>query len=154
MSSPVAFVCAMPMELAPLVRAAKLTEHVPGPVEAAGGTIGSVPVVAVVTGMGTALATAGVVGLLEAMAVERVVVVGIAGALGDDLPIGALLDPDRVIDGDSGAEFRPAPLGSGTPQGALWTSDSIVSDPAVLDRLRQRRRGGLRHGDGGHRCGV
>ena len=137
MSQPVAFVCAMPMELAPLVRAANLTKHAPGPVDAAGGTIGSVPVVAVVTGMGTTLASAGVEELLGAMAVERVVVVGIAGALGDDLPIGALLDPDRVIDGATGAEFRPEPLGPGTPQGALWTSDSIVTDPATLARLHR-----------------
>ncbi len=137
MSPPVAFVCAMPMELAPLVRAAKLTEHVPGPVDAAGGTIGSVPVVAVVTGMGTALATAGVEELLGAMAIGRVVVVGIAGALGDGLPVGALLHPDRVIDGASGAEFRPEPLGPGTPEGALWTSDEIVTDPTMLARLHR-----------------
>jgi adenosylhomocysteine nucleosidase len=133
----VAFVCAMPMELAPLVRSLSLTKHALGTVEAAVGRIGSRPVVAVVTGMGTALAAAGVEALVAATALERVVVVGITGAISDELPIGALVYPDRVVDGASGAEFRPDPLGPGTPQGTMWTSDSLITDPATLDGLRR-----------------
>jgi adenosylhomocysteine nucleosidase len=100
------------------------------------GRVGAREVVAVVTGMGTALATAGVEELLGALDIERVVVVGIAGALDDGLPIGALICPDRVVDGATGTAFRPRPLGPGTPQGTLWTSDSVITDPATLDGLR------------------
>jgi adenosylhomocysteine nucleosidase len=136
MSLPVAFVCAMPMELAPLVRSAGLTERGPGPVETVAGRVGAREVVAVVTGMGTALASAGVEALLGAVAVERVVVVGIAGALADDLPIGALLCPDRVVDGATGTAFVPELLGPATPRGTLWTSDSVITDAVALDELR------------------
>ncbi len=132
----VAFVCAMPMELAPLVRSLSLKKQAVGPLDGAVGRIGARPVVAVVTGMGTSLATAGMEALVDAVAVERVVVVGITGAIGDELPIGALIRPARVVDGATGAEFHPDPLGGGTPSGTLWTSDSMITDPATLAVLR------------------
>lgn len=137
MPAPVAFVCAMPMEQAPLVRSLGLTRRALGGVDAVVGRIGTRPVVAVVTGMGTALATDGVEALLAATALERVVVVGITGAIDDSLPIGALVRPDRVVDGATGAAFRPHPLGPGPPTGALWTSDSLITDPDVLAGLRR-----------------
>jgi adenosylhomocysteine nucleosidase len=125
------------MELAPLVRSLGLTKQAVGALDGAVGRIGARPVVAVVTGMGTALATAGVEALVAAATIERVVVVGITGAVGDELPIGALICPDRVVDGATGAEFRPDPLGPGTPRGTLWTSDSLITDPVTLDGLRR-----------------
>jgi len=136
MPAAVAFVCAMPMELAPLVRSLSLTKQTVGTVEGAVGRIGARPVVAVVTGMGTALAAAGVEALLAARDIDRVVVVGITGAVGDELPVGALVRPERVVDGASGAAFRPDPLGPGPLSGTLWTSDSLITDAATLARLR------------------
>ena len=136
MPAAVAFVCAMPMELAPLVRSLSLTKQTVGTVEGAVGRIGARPVVAVVTGMGTALAAAGVEALLAARDIDRVVVVGITGAVGDELPVGALVRPERVVDGASGAAFRPDPLGPGSPSGTLWTSDSLITDAATLAGLR------------------
>jgi adenosylhomocysteine nucleosidase len=125
----------MPMELVPLVRLLGLARQSVGSLEGARGRIGRRPVVAVVTGMGTSLAAAGVEELMATVPVERVVVVGITGALGDTLPVGALVLPDRVVDGATGAEFRPDALGDGSPRGTLWTSDSIITDPTVLAGL-------------------
>ncbi len=133
----VAFVCAMPMELAPLVRSLSLTKQAVGPLEGAVGRIGTRPVVAVVTGMGTSLATVGVEALVAAVTVERVLVVGITGAVGSELPIGALICPDRVVNGATGEAFRPDPLGGGRPTGTLWTSDSMITDPDALAALQR-----------------
>lgn len=132
----VAFVCAMPMELAPLTKALSLRTRTDGPVAMSVGKIGTCPVVAIVTGMGTKLAAAGVEQLLAAVEVERVVVVGITGALDDETPIGTLVRPEAVVDGATGAEFRPDPLGAGPRRGRMWTSDSLITDPETLAGLR------------------
>src|SRR5450432_3426189 len=111
MSPPVAFVFAMPMELAPLVRTLSLEKRSDSGQERWVGQLGDRPVVAIVTGMGTALAAAGVQRLLADVEVDRVVVVGITGAIHDETPIGTLIRPSVVIDGATGTEYRPEPLG-------------------------------------------
>ena len=136
--STIAFVCAMPMERKPLVRKLSLAKRVIDGVEVYAGTLGSHDVVAIVTGMGTRLAATGLERLLAATDVDRVVVVGITGALEDDTPIGALVLPETVVDGATGGEHRPAPLGPGAPEGAMWTSDTLTTDPATLTELRAR----------------
>jgi adenosylhomocysteine nucleosidase len=136
--STIAFVCAMPMELKPLVRKLSLQRRDIGRMRVHAGTLRSHSVVAVVTGMGTQLATAGLERLLVATAVDRVVVVGITGALENETPIGALVLPAVVVDGASGTEHRPAELGAGPRAGVMWTSDSLTTDPAVLADLRAR----------------
>jgi len=136
-SRSVAFVCAMPMELVPLTKALSLRTGEHGPVPMSVGSIGSRPVVAIVTGMGTSLAAAGVERLLTAVEVEWVVVVGITGALDNETPIGTLVRPEAVVDGSTGDEFRPDPLGSAAPRGKMWTSDSLITDPETLAGLRR-----------------
>ena len=138
-AAPLAFVCAMPMELDPLARKLGLEEATVGagvPVRA--GTLGDRPVVAIVTGMGTELATAGTTRLLDAVAVARVVVVGITGAVDDDTPIGTLVLPEVVVNGTTGAAFRPAPLGGGSPAGTMWTTDTLITDLDEIATLRAR----------------
>ena len=39
-----------------------------------------------------------------------------------------------VVDGTTGTEYRPAPLGGGEAKGTLWTSDELLTDPEVLAR--------------------
>lgn len=85
----IAFVCAMPIELRPLRRRLRLRRSDLGYV----GRIGDQEVIAVVTGMGTALARAGTVRLLDAVEVEWVIVVGITGAIESETPIGTLVLP-------------------------------------------------------------
>ncbi len=138
MPGAVAFVCAMPMEVAPLRRRLALGKTRLGPLTAYTGLLGDRPVVAIVTGMGTALATEGTEHLLAARAVERVVVVGITGAIRDETPLGALVRPEMVVDGATGREYRPDPLGDGQAEGRMWTSDELITDPDELARLREQ----------------
>ena len=86
----IAFVCAMPMELRPLRRRLGLRKSGAGYV----GKIGDRAVIAMVTGIGTALAGSATARLLDAVDVEWVVVVGITGAIDDDTPIGRWFCPN------------------------------------------------------------
>ena len=134
MPGSVAFVCAMPMELTPLRK--RLSLEASGGVHT--GRLGHQPVVAIVTGMGTALATEGTERLLDAVEVDRVIVVGITGAVDNETPIGTVILPEVVVDAATGAEYRPAPLGDATPAGKMWTTDVLITDLAVIADLRTR----------------
>jgi len=134
----IAFVCAMPMELEPVVRKLDLEESLAGDLTVHTGTLHDRSVVAIVTGMGTELATAGVTRLLDAVQVRRVVVVGITGAVENETPIGTLVLPEFVVNGATGAEYRPAPLGVGTASGTMWTTDTLITDLDVIAGLRAR----------------
>jgi adenosylhomocysteine nucleosidase len=133
---PIAFICAMPMELKPLVKKLSLRKANVGNIAMHAGTLGSNVVVATVTGMGTQLATQATERLLEAVDVARVVVFGITGAVENETPIGTLVLPEVVVNSATGSEHRPAPLGGGTPHGKMWTTDVLNTDLAVVASLR------------------
>ena len=126
MAAVIALVCAMPLELRALRRQMRLRKTGPGYV----GRIGDREVVATVTGVGTALARAATIRLLDAVEVKWVIVVGIAGGIGNQIPIGTLVLPHLVVDGADGSVRRPTPLRVGTPYGKLWTTDELILDPA------------------------
>jgi adenosylhomocysteine nucleosidase len=126
----------MPMELRPLARKLSLHRTQIAGVTVSSGTLGDREVVAIVTGMGPKLATKATSRLLEAVEVERVIVVGITGAVENDTPIGTLVLPEAVVDGATGAEHRPALLGDGTAQGKMWTTDALITDADVISGLR------------------
>jgi adenosylhomocysteine nucleosidase len=128
----IAFMCAMPMELRALRRRLRLRKSELG----YAGWIGDRPVTAVITGIGTALAHAATARLLDEVEVERVIVVGIAGAIENQTPIGALVLPELVVSGADGSEYRPTPLRIGDAHGTLWTTDELVLDPARHADLR------------------
>jgi nucleoside phosphorylase len=86
--------------------------------------------------MGTKLATEGTTRLLDAVAVERVVVVGITGAVDEVTPIGTLILPEVVVDSATGAEHRPSALGEGKPHGRMLTGDKLLTDLNVIAGLR------------------
>ena len=132
----VAFICAMPMELKPLVRKLSLQKTERGGITLHTGTLGGREVVAVVTGMGTKLATEATERLLDATDVKRVVVVGITGAVENVTPIGTLIVPEVVVHSGTGAEYRPAPLGDARPAGKMWTTDVLITDLDVISGLR------------------
>jgi adenosylhomocysteine nucleosidase len=134
----IAFICAMPMELEPLIRKLDLHESPVGDVTMHAGTLGDQKVVAIVTGMGTAFATEGTTRLLDAVKVDRVVVVGITGAVENETPIGTLILPEVVVNGATGGEYRPSSFGGGTPAGAMWTTDTLITDPDAIAGLRAR----------------
>jgi nucleoside phosphorylase len=133
---PIAFVFAMPIELEPLVSKLALTETQRNGVPVHAGTLDGREVVAIVTGMGTELASAGVGRLLDAVPVRWVLVVGITGALESETPIGTLMNPELVVNSETGNEFRPAPLAQGTPAGRMWTTNGLTTQAGDLDTLR------------------
>jgi nucleoside phosphorylase len=126
----------MPMELTPLKRKLSLVKTRVGPLDAHTGSLAGRPIVAIVTGMGTELATVGLERLLEAVEVERVVVVGITGAVDDETAIGTLILPEVVVHGGTGAEYRPDPIGEGVPDGRMWTTDQLIVDLDAIAGLR------------------
>jgi adenosylhomocysteine nucleosidase len=131
-----AFICAMPMELRPLARRLGLRKQRIGDLTVHSGTLAGRGVVATVTGMGTALATERTTRLLDAVPVDRVIVVGITGALENMTPIGTLVVPEVVVDSATDEELEPAPLGGVVPRGKMWTTDVLTTDPDELARLR------------------
>ncbi|HET8619803.1 MAG TPA: hypothetical protein VFM27_12635 [Acidimicrobiales bacterium] len=134
---PVAFVCAMPLELRPLAKRLGLRRSRVGGAPARTGTLDGRPVLAVVTGMGTRLAARGARRLLDAVTPARVVVVGICGAVDDETPIGALILPARVVDHATGRQHQHRLIGPGEAHGALWTTD-VITPAADLAALRAR----------------
>ena len=141
----------MPIELAPLVRTLSLTETEIAGVPMHRGSIEGREVVAIVTGMGTELATAGTRRLLDAVPVRWVLVVGITGALENETPIGTLVLPEVVVNSESGREFRPWPLADGTPAGKMWTTNGLTTQSGDLAPAARRGCRVARHGDGGDR---
>ncbi len=142
----IGFVCAMPLELRPLVRKLSLRKARVDGVPVRRGTFGGREVVAIVTGMGTELAAAGTERLLDAVHVDWIGVVGITGAVDNVTPIGSLVEAEAVVDSTTGAEHRPAPLGEGPADGQMargkmahgkiWTSDVLLTDREAIARLR------------------
>lgn len=136
-SGPVAFVCAMPMELRPLAKQLRLASKSYGELSVLAGELGGQPVVAHVTGMGTKLAAEGTTNLLDAVHPSRVVVFGITGAVTAETQLGTLAFPEVVIDAATGRAHRHEPLGLGEHRGVLWTTDVITTAaelPALLER--------------------
>ena len=129
-----AFVCAMPMELKPLTKPLGLEKTTIGEGPGSRGTLDGRDIVAIVTGMGTERAAAGMARLLRAVTPSRVVVVGIAGAVDDDIAIGTVVRPARVIDHDTGREHVHHLLGPGETAGALWTT-GVMTPPSDLPGL-------------------
>lgn len=128
----------MPMELQAVRRILPLRETEVGGRPAYEGQLGDHDVVAASTGMGTALATEATERLLDAVTVDRVVVVGITGAVENDTPIGTLVMPEVVVNSATGSEHRPTPLGDPACAGTMWTTDELLTDAEVLAGLRAR----------------
>jgi adenosylhomocysteine nucleosidase len=137
-TKPLAFVCAMPMELTPLIRDLALAEMDVDGFTVHRGTLDNRDVVAIVTGMGTQLATAAIERLLDAVDVEHVFVVGITGALENETPIGTLVLPEVVVLGATGREHRPTRITDADHQGRMWTTDTLTTDVDVLAQLRDQ----------------
>lgn len=131
----VALLAPMRSELRPLVRALALRRAGSGRDAFYTGTIGRVEIVAAQTGIGVRPAARAVERVLGSAAIDRVVVVGVAGGIGASVSIGDLVVPELVVDLDTGARFRPEPLGEAPPRGTLLTSDGLLTDPAAFARF-------------------
>ena len=139
----VAVLAPMVSELRPVVKAFSLHRAEVGGRAAHTGALGDVEIVAVKIGMGTRAAAAATERLLDAITVDHVLVVGIAGGVLPGVEIGDMIFPSRVVDHASGAEYVPAGLAPGEASGTLLTSDEFFVQPDELDRLASRGVVGL-----------
>jgi len=126
----VAVLAPMPSELRPVVRAMGLARLEDAPLHS--GRVGAVDVVAARTGMGLDLAAAATARVLDAAAVDHVLVVGIAGGLGPSR-IGDLVCPETVIDRASGRDFTATALSAA--RGSISSSDEFLVDPERVAAL-------------------
>jgi adenosylhomocysteine nucleosidase len=131
----VAILAPMRPELGPLVKAAHL-QGSGGEPEVHRGMVGSVSVVAMLTGIGLANAERVTRQVIELGRPDHVVVVGIAGGLDRTRPIGSVVVPESVLDLDGGRTFAATPLGQVPLAGRLATSDGLIDDPVRLGQLR------------------
>ena len=102
------------------------------------GVLGRLEVVAAITGIGMPAAARTAERLLDQAAVDRLVVVGIAGGVARGLHVGDVVVPERVLDLATGAEHRPAPLGPRSGHGTLATSDELIVDREAIAGLERR----------------
>ncbi len=98
---------------------------------------GSLDVVTGVTGIGTKRARRTAERLLDANAVDRLIMIGVAGGLAGTA-IGDVIVPETVIDHASGREVHPEPIGGHRAQGKILTTDELLIDPAVVAGLEAR----------------
>jgi nucleoside phosphorylase len=124
----VALICAMPMELGPLVK--KLGLKRVSKQRASGDGV-----VALYTGMGTKLATESTEALLDDVPdIKRVVVFGITGGVDNDTEIGALIVPEKVRNSETGEDFTPHDANGHTAKGIMWTTN-VITPPHELPPL-------------------
>ena len=123
----------MPSELAPVVKTMKLTRRDGDGADLHVGTVGAVDVVAMRTGMGLTLAATATERLLDAVEVDHVLVVGIAGGIGD-ARVGEVLCPAAVIDRSSGTRYDATPLAAEL-DGVVSSSDEFLVDPERVAAL-------------------
>lgn len=128
----------MDIELQPLVRRLGLVADA----DLGGahrGTAHGHDVIAIPTNIGMAAGTAAARRALE-LGAQHVMVVGIAGAIALDTPIGAVLDPEAVIDRSAGRRYEPASLGAVVPTsrtGLISCGDDLIVERAALAALAQ-----------------
>jgi adenosylhomocysteine nucleosidase len=126
-------VAPMPSELRPFAKAVGLTPRADDP-RVREGSIDGTKVIATLSGMGTKGAAEAAARLIDAGA-QHVVVMGIAGGLVPETPIGEMITPEVVLDRDAGGEYKPLPLGGSVAKGRLSTSTTFTSDPTHIATL-------------------
>jgi len=120
----------MPSEFTPVVKAFALERGNAGYC----GTSGPIGLVAGKTGIGTKLAAEATERMLDADDVEHVMVIGIAGGMGE-CRVGDIVYPEVVVDKATGAEYRPTPLSDVPSRGRLVTHDDFDMTDDERDAL-------------------
>ena len=133
----------MKPELKAIVHSFALASTPTDPVFSHAGTAGPWWVGSLVTGMGPALAREATTRALSAGAVDHVMVVGIAGGLDPDLPVGSLFVPSRVQLYPDGPEYATHPLPSRQAAGGLMTTDGLFDDEEVWRPILERGFGAV-----------
>jgi adenosylhomocysteine nucleosidase len=98
--------------------------------------VGDTEVVATLAGVGMASAQRATERIIDAVAPDHVLVIGIAGGCAPELRVGDLLVPEVVIDARSGVEHRPVAFGPRPLAGRILSSDDFSTGHEVLAEHR------------------
>jgi nucleoside phosphorylase len=131
----IALLAPMLSELRPILKRVPEAKSDGGTPATYTGAHGDVELVVTTTSMGTVAAARAAERILDDGPIDHVVVVGIAGGVDPAFAIGDVFVPSAVIDGATGTEYRPHPIGPLEPAGKLSTSDEFIVDQARLDEL-------------------
>lgn len=136
-------VAAMPEELAPLrarvTGARRIDGGGSGP-ELVRGRLAGASVVLAVTGDGDRNARAGIASLLSSVSLDRLVAVGVAGALSPDLGAGDLVVSERVVSADGTRHFQADPrLCEGAARDARVRRGVVVTAGRIVDTVADKR---------------
>jgi len=142
-SKRVAVLAPMKPELKAIVASGGLRETTDDPVFSHTGTIGDWAVVSLVTGMGPALGRSATRRALASGPFDHVMVVGIAGGLDPDLPVGSLMVPSRVQLYPDGPEFTSHPLPPREAVGGLMTTEGLFDDDEIWQPILERGFGAV-----------
>jgi adenosylhomocysteine nucleosidase len=134
----------MRSELRPVVRQLRATAaHVPGATVAYRASLDPASVTAALIGVGPAAARQATERLLDAGSYDHVVVSGIAGGIGPEAEIGALITPAEVEDLSTGTRFEPVTPAGHVPKGAIATTADLITDDGAVAALVERGIVGL-----------
>jgi adenosylhomocysteine nucleosidase len=133
----------MKPELKAIVKSFGLQPSPEDPVFSHTGRTGAWGVAALVTGMGPALAREATRKALATGTVDHVMVIGIAGGLDPDLPVGSLMVPSRVQLYPEGPEFHTHPIPPRVAEGGLMTTDGLFDDDEVWRPILERGFGAV-----------
>jgi adenosylhomocysteine nucleosidase len=139
----VAVLAPMRPEQKAIVASGRLQPTAGDPVFSHAGTAGDWSVVTLVTGMGPALAREATRRTLATGPFDHVMVVGIAGGLDPELPVGTLMVPSRVQLHPDGPEYATHPVGGRQTAGALMTTDGFFDDESVWRPILERGFGAV-----------
>jgi adenosylhomocysteine nucleosidase len=107
------------------------------------GAVGDWSVTTLVTGMGPALAREATARALGAAPIDHVMVVGIAGGLDPDLPVGSLMVPSRVQLYPDGPEYTTHPIPPRQASGGLMTTEGLFDDDDIWRPILERGFGAV-----------
>ena len=139
----VAVLAPMKPELKAIVKSFGLRPTTADPVFSHDGTAGSWEVAALVTGMGPGLAREATHKALATGTFDHVMVIGIAGGLDPDLPVGSLMVPSRVQLYPEGPQFHAHPIPPRVAEGSLMTTDGLFDDDQIWGPILERGFGAV-----------
>jgi adenosylhomocysteine nucleosidase len=133
----------MQPELKAIVKSFGLQSASGDPVFSHTGSAGDWSVASLVTGMGPALAREATQRALATGPFDHVMVIGIAGGLDPDLPVGSLMVPSRVQLYPDGPEYRTHPIAPREASGGLMTTDGLFDDDDIWRPILERGFGAV-----------
>jgi adenosylhomocysteine nucleosidase len=134
----VAILAPMRSELKPLSKPLGLSASFQTDSQLLWGWAGGTEVVATLTGIGMRAGAKAAGRIIEATSPDHLIIVGIAGGIGNQVAIGDLIVPNLVLNLDTGTNFRPTPIGKFAPSGTLASSNVLLESPETASKLRDQ----------------